>query len=193
MDIQRPAPQTTFPKDAKRVFQGQIFDVYQWKQKLFDGTEAVFEALRRPDTVSVIPITPEGKILIVHEEQPNKLPVICFPGGRVESDEDIEVAARRELREETGYEAGAMQLWFASQPVSKIDWAFFLLIAKQCVKKNDQRLDAGERITTEEISFDRFVTMCTQGIFGDDLAVRMLRATADAGTMAQLNQLFKPL
>jgi len=35
---------------AQRVFKGIIFDVYQWKQKMFDGSQGIFEMLKRPDT-----------------------------------------------------------------------------------------------------------------------------------------------
>lgn len=41
------------PDAAQHVFEGMIFDVYQWPQKLFDGSEHTFEMLKRPDTVVV--------------------------------------------------------------------------------------------------------------------------------------------
>jgi hypothetical protein len=44
------------PKQAQRVFKGQIFDVYQWPQKLFDGSTQTFEMLKRPDTLTVLAI-----------------------------------------------------------------------------------------------------------------------------------------
>ena len=34
------------PKQAKRVFKGVIFDVYQWEQEMFDGTKEIFEKLK---------------------------------------------------------------------------------------------------------------------------------------------------
>jgi len=30
------------PKDAKLVFKGKIFDVYQWQQKVYDGTTVTY-------------------------------------------------------------------------------------------------------------------------------------------------------
>ncbi len=35
------------PPNAKRVFKGIIFDVYQWQQKMFDGSKETFEMLKR--------------------------------------------------------------------------------------------------------------------------------------------------
>jgi len=31
------------PEEAKLVFKGIIYDVYQWEQKMFDGTFSTFE------------------------------------------------------------------------------------------------------------------------------------------------------
>lgn len=37
------------PEQAGCVFHGEIFDVYQWQQEMFDGSYERFEMLRRPD------------------------------------------------------------------------------------------------------------------------------------------------
>lgn len=57
--------------------------------------------------------TPEGAIVLVEEFRPAvDAAVICLPAGLVgdEGPEDAESAARRELSEETGYEADALEL-----------------------------------------------------------------------------------
>ena len=59
------------PSQAKRVFKGIIFDVYQWEQELFDGSKQTFEMLKRPDTVEVIAVK-DGSILMSRQSQPNK-------------------------------------------------------------------------------------------------------------------------
>ncbi len=74
------------PDNAKKVFTGHIFDVYQWPQEMFDGSTKTFELLKRPDTVQIIAID-NGELVLVNDEQPGRTPRIHFPGGRV--DEDI--------------------------------------------------------------------------------------------------------
>ena len=59
------------PSQAKRVFKGLIFDVYHWKQKMFDGSEEIFEGLKRPSTIQIIPIF-NKKLLLSFEEQPTR-------------------------------------------------------------------------------------------------------------------------
>ena len=45
------------PDEAEKVFNGVLFDVYQWQQEMYDGSYATFERLRRADTAAVICIT----------------------------------------------------------------------------------------------------------------------------------------
>lgn len=190
MKIERPRAHQDRPENAQLVFKGDIFDVYQWKQKLFDGGEATFEMLKRPDTVVTIPITADGRILILEEEQPGKLPVTTFPGGRINEGEDVVSAARRELLEETGYEASSIELWYANQPVTKIDWAIYVLFARGCAKTKAQSLDGGERIKVEEIDFEKFLELASTGAFDPEVTVKVLEAKLDARKMAELKSLF---
>lgn len=140
------------PSEAECVFEGEIYDVYQWPQTMLDGSVKTFEMLRRPDTVMVIALDEHGQVLVNDEEQPggivrkNHLPV-----GRLESSESPLVAAQRELREETGWEFGDWELLDVVQMEKKIEWFTYLYVAKQALRHGTQRLDAGERITTKSV------------------------------------------
>src|SRR5438105_1998877 len=63
-----PSDAVLLPDNAQRVFKGMIFDVYQWPQKLYDGSEHTFEMLKRTDTVSAICLV-NDKILMLDDEQ----------------------------------------------------------------------------------------------------------------------------
>ena len=146
-----------FPSHAKKVFEGIIFDVYHWNQKLFDGTTTTFEKLSRVDTVQTVAITEDNKIIMLKQEQPNKPPFTSLPGGRSEKGEDPKLAAKRELLEETGYECSEIKLWQITQPVLKIDWTIYTFIAKGCRKIKDLNLDGGEKIEPFLLSIDDYV------------------------------------
>ena len=134
------------PKNAKKVFKGKIFDVYQWDQKMFDNSIEVFEKIKRTNTAVVIPIA-GGKILIQEQEQPHrKYKFLSLPGGRCEKNEKPLFAAKREMLEETGYVSNDWELWKTINPLEKILWKVYIYIARNCEKVSGQKLDSGEKM-----------------------------------------------
>ena len=189
--IERPESLQKMPPEAKKVFQGEIFDVYQWEQELFDGSKAVFEKLKRADTIAVVPILPDNRILLIDDEQPGRAAILTFPAGRVETGEEPLAAAKRELLEETGYSSHSWELWKAYQPATKIDWAIFLFIARGCIKTTEVKLDAGERITVREVSFDELITLTRDPRFmGEDTKLELTEAKYNAEARKSLEKKF---
>ncbi len=145
------------PDNAKLVFKGIVFDVYQWEQELFDGSFSTFEAIKRQPSVTVI-AEMDGKIIFNNEEQPGKPAFSALPGGRIETEDTPLSAAKRELLEETGFESDEWTEWFVSDAsnMSKIEWNSYYFIAKNCKKNKEPELEAGEKveiifITVEEL------------------------------------------
>ncbi len=91
------------------------------KEILFEGRHMVF--LRRdgweyvehrtaPEAAMIVAITAREEIVLAEEYRPPMdAPVVSLPAGLIgdEGPEDAENAARRELREETGHEAPALE------------------------------------------------------------------------------------
>ncbi len=163
------------PSHAKKVFSGVIFDVYQWEQELYDGSTATFERLKRPATLLVIPEV-DGKIAIADQEQPHKGKFISLLGGRQDNDEDPLEGAKRELMEEAGLVSDDWELWRTVEPYNKVVWTIYIYIARNCKKVNSQNIDAGEKITVQELSFDEFVdTVLSEQFCGHELVEQVLR------------------
>jgi len=183
-------PKKPLPAHARRVFKGVIFEVWQWEQKMFDGSVQTFERLKRPNTAVVIP-TVGNKILLQLQEQPHSpRPFASFPGGRIEEGEDPLVGAKRELIEETGYKSDDWFLWRELDPVSKIEWTIYSYIARDCRKTGEPKLDAGEKITTRLIDFEEFLTLADDPSFYEkELAGTLLRARYDPRARRELQQL----
>ncbi len=194
MDIQKVKSKQAIPEHAKCVFKGVMFDTYQWEQEMYDGSKVVFEKVKRPDTVVVYPILEDGRILMINDEQPLRDARMCAPGGRVNEGEEIIEAAKRELIEETGYTADKIFLWYATQPVVKIEWGLYIFFAKGLHKAKDQNLDAGERIKLIPVTFDEFIGIVSNSEFNDfDTRSKILEARLDPEKMEELKELFKPL
>ncbi len=178
------------PDDATKVFSGVLFDVYQWEVMGYDGKPKTFEKVKRSDTAMIIAVTEEGQIIVALQEQPNKAPFMGLVGGRLDEGEEPLEAAKRELLEETGYEAAEWQLFDAVQPVGKIDWAIYTFIARGCKKVAEQNLDGAEKIDLKLVDFDEFVQIVMQPNFGDlELRIKLLEAQGDPQKMAGIKDL----
>ncbi len=193
MEINRPKSKQPIPDNAKKVFGGVLFDVYQWEQELFDGTKTIFEKLKRPDTVVVFPVLDDGKIILTEQEQPGKEPFIGATGGRVDEGEDILEAAKRELLEESGYEASEFILWDAKHPTSKIDWVVYTFIAKGLKKVADMNLDAGEKIKLKLVNLDEFIEIAINKNFVEkEIIPKLYEAKLHPEKKEELIKLFNP-
>ncbi len=61
--------------------------------------------LRSPDVVHILPVTPEGRVVLLRQARYGAgCRVLEAPAGGIDAGEDAIAAARRELREELGYE-----------------------------------------------------------------------------------------
>jgi ADP-ribose pyrophosphatase len=177
MKINRPKSNQPIPSNAKQVFSGKIFNVWQWDQKQFDSTLATFEKIKRTDTVNIIPITPDGKIILSKQEQPGIKPFIGVIGGRVDEDEEPLTAAKRELLEETGMVSNNWFLWDSIQLTEKIDWAIYTFVAKNCRIETDAHLDSGEQIELIKVDYDEFINETAQPDFRDiEISLKVYRS-----------------
>jgi ADP-ribose pyrophosphatase len=194
MKIDRPQSNQPLPANAQKVFSGQIFDVYQWEQELYDGSKKTFEKIKRSDTVIIFPVLDDGRILLTKQEQPGKTPFIGAAGGKVEGGEDVLEAAKRELLEETGYEAKELILWDAQHPATKIDWVVYTFIAKGLTKTSEQTLDGGEKIELQPTTFDQLLEIAGTKEFSEkEVVVQLMEARISPDKRRELELLFKPL
>ncbi len=142
------------PEEAELKFKGELFDVYQWPQEMYDGSMATFEMLRRSDTVETVAIK-DDKIVITYQIQPHQDWFYAYPGGRMDPEDESELAAaKRETAEEAGMEFANWKLVDVHQPIPKIDWLVYTFIATDFTRQIPQHLDNGEKIEVLEVTFD---------------------------------------
>ena len=68
---------------------------------------------QRPVAATISAVIRDGKILLVRRANPPDRGLWGFPGGKIDHGETIEAAAVRELKEETGIEASAVEVFTA--------------------------------------------------------------------------------
>ncbi len=152
------------PANAKKVFHGIIFEVWQWDQIMFDGSTEIFEKIWRVPTVEVIAVV-EDKIMIEYQDQPDRSNSITLVSGRADKSTNMLEEAQRELLEETGYASDTWEHLFTFGSEGKLIHEVFFFIAKDCKKIAAQNLDAGEKIQTKLISFEEFLQLSEEPKF----------------------------
>ncbi len=182
------------PKNAKKVFEGIIFDVFQWPQKMFDGSTATFEKVVRENTVVIVP-TVGKKIVILKQKQPGLNWYYDLPSGRMDKvGESPKQAALRELKEETGLVPKKIKLWKTYKPSGKVLQKVYFFIAYDCSKVYEQKLDPGEKIQVGYKTFDEFLKLSDHPrCFFGPLMIDVLLARIHKQNYEYLkNALFKP-
>jgi ADP-ribose pyrophosphatase len=129
---------------------------------MYDGSIARFERIRFMDGAFVIPILPDGQILLTRQEQPWRTEFISLPGWSFDSpDEDPKACATRELREETGYVTDELIEWMIYHGTSNVYTEVHYYIARDCVHEWEIEGDGGEKITLFTVSFDEFLELAS--------------------------------
>jgi ADP-ribose pyrophosphatase len=97
------------PISKHLVYQGRVLSVRVDTVMTEKGRETTREIVERPDTVSVVAIDTDANILLVRQYRYaiGKY-TLEVPAGIVEPGETPEQGAKRELREETGYDSGCL-------------------------------------------------------------------------------------
>lgn len=138
----------TVRKDTCETHDGKIISPYY-----------VYEL---PTWVTVLPITREGEVVMVHQYRHAIGEVVAeIPGGCVdETDDSLEVAAGRELLEETGYAYDDIQYLgkISPNPSTNNNW-MHMFVATGCHQVQDLNLDHNEDIEVELISLDELKKM----------------------------------
>ena len=133
-----------------------------------DGTETDFHYVDEPPAVVVLPFTTDGEVVVIEEwRQAVGRVNRGLPAGTVEpEDDDLAAAARRELTEETGYEAGSVEPICTSEPANGIaNTIHHYFLARDCEPSGATDLDFNESIRTDTADYD--------GLLSDALAGRL--------------------
>jgi ADP-ribose pyrophosphatase len=115
-----------------------------------------FYVIEYPEWVNVFALTEEGQVVMVRQYRHGiKQTSIELPGGVVDDGEDIEVAAKRELMEETGYEFSSYEYLgkICANPSTTNNF-MHMYLARGGRKVAEQELDHSEEIDVLLMSID---------------------------------------
>ncbi|AFY46307.1 ADP-ribose pyrophosphatase [Nostoc sp. PCC 7524] len=103
MPIGRELPQLL---KQRLFYKGRKFDFEVNRLRLPNKAEGEWECIRHPGGALAVPVTAEGKLILVRQYRfAIQGRILEFPAGTVEINEDPLETVKREIQEETGYNA----------------------------------------------------------------------------------------
>ena len=155
--------------ESKKIFEGKIIDLRVETIEFPDGSTAYRELVDHPGGVGVLALTTDGKIPLVKQyRKPFEAVMYEIPAGKLDSkDEDRLEAAKRELKEETGYTAKTwINIGEYLPAAAYCDELITLYIAKG-LEKGEQNLDDDEFLNIEFYPLDDLIKDVIEGKISD--------------------------
>ena len=145
----------------------RIFNIRQdTRRSPRTGNEHGFYVLEAPDWINIIPITPEGNVVFIHQfRHGTERITLEVPGGMVDDmDDDPGEGARREMLEETGYDAAQIIHIGTVEPnPAFLDNRCHTYLALNAHWVQTPEFDGAEDIAVEEIPLTAVPHLITSG------------------------------
>lgn len=154
--------------DSVLVYDGVLLKVRRDRVSLPDGNESVREYICHPGAVVVLAVLPDGRLLFERQfRYPLRRAFLELPAGKIDAGEDLLTCARRELREETGYEAAEWRHLGVMHPcIGYSDERIEIFLARGLTHVGDA-LDDGEFLEIVSFSLDEIISAVHRGEITD--------------------------
>ena len=147
--------------DRELVHKGAIIDYYQDTIRIPNGNIAKWDYIKHKGAAAVVAVQDDGKLLMVRQYR-NALDreTLEIPAGGLDgAEEPTELAAARELEEETGYTAGRIELLLSLRTtVAFCDEKIDVYVATD-LKRSRQHLDEDEFLDVSSYDVEELLKM----------------------------------
>ena len=162
------------------VAKGHIIDYYHDTMQIPNGNVAVWDFIKHNGAVAMVAVRDDGKLLMVRQYR-NALEreTLEIPAGGLNGpDEPTDLAAARELEEETGYRCEHPEFLMSIRTtVAFCDEKIDIYVARNLIPSR-QHLDEDEFINVEAYSVEELVEMIYEGKLQDSKTVGAILAYA---------------
>ena len=153
---------------TRSIYNGQVVHLKEVDVRIENDTISTREIVEHVDVAVILGITSDDEILLVEQfRHPIRETILEVPAGRFDESENPLHAAKREFREETGYEAAR---W---TPIADVysapgfcDEKLYLFLA-QDLTFHAQQLDEDEFITCRTVPVSECDTLIKSGKIQD--------------------------
>ena len=170
---------------SEDVFDGNLLHVKKDTVRLPNGNIAYREWIKHPGASAVVPVTPEGRLIFVRQYRyPIQQVTLEIPAGKLDAEgEDPLDCARRELSEETGYQAE--KYTFLTKLATTVGFSneFIYIYAAEGLTAGRQHPDEDEFINVCTLTMDEAMAKVRSGEICDAksvTAVLLLRDLQDS-------------
>ena len=161
------------------VQKGTILDIYKDTMLLPNGkTEEWDFVSHRKGAAAVVPVTEDGKILMVKQYRNalERMTLEIPAGARDSVTEDTKVCAARELEEETGYRSEDLRFLISLKTTVAFCDEFIDVYLAQKLVKGHRHLDDAESIDVQAYDIEELCDMIYAGKLQDAKTVAALLA-----------------
>lgn len=161
------------------LYTGRIFDVVLEKVTLPNGAVKDREIVRHPGAAAMVPLLEDGSVVLIKQYRHAVGEFVWeIPAGTLEPEEAPAACARRELVEETGYEAAKFEKLVELLPApGYTDEHIHIFLATE-LKAVDQRLEDDEVIEVQPTDLDSALAMVSEGRIRDAKTIAGLFLTS---------------
>ncbi len=162
-------------RDRAILFRGLVVNVEQMSVKVGRKGWHVYQVVRHPGGVGVLPLHDDGTVTLIRQMRPavNEF-LLELPAGRLGSGEEPAACGRRELSEETGLSARTLEplgLFLSSPGV--FDEAIHLYLATG-LSQGTASPESYEEIETVRLPFEEARRMALTGAIRDGKTIAAL-------------------
>ena len=168
--------------ESHRPFEGKLVNLRVDTVRLPDGRLAVREIVEHSDSVCVVPLNGEGKVILVRQyRKPIEGFLLEVPAGGIHPGEEPEEAARRELREETGYRAKGLEYlsYFWTSPGFCTEGMHAYLATG--LEAGTHSRDDDESIEVVKVPLEKVPSMIASGEIRDGKSIALLMLVMGRG------------
>jgi ADP-ribose pyrophosphatase len=161
------------------VYPGRAFTIRRDTLRLPDGNETRLDIVEHIGSVIIVPIDDQGNLVFVRQyRHAAGLDLLELPAGTLDENEQPEICARREIREETGLAAGHMEFLggFYLAPGYSTEYMHVFLATDLYSAPLDA--DADEFLTVEYVPVTKALAMAKNGEMPDSKSLAALLLAA---------------
>jgi len=153
---------------SETLMKGRAFTIRRDYLQTPNGSETKFDIIDHGGSVVIIPVNENGDMYLVRQyRHATRGDLLELPAGTLEGDEDPDLCAAREIREETGMAAGKLSRLGSFYLAPGYSTEFMVVYLATELSHNPLEADADEFLSVERIPVAEVIQMAKRGEIPD--------------------------